>query len=172
MLRRRVVVTGIGVVSSAGIGTDVFWRGLTAGATGFSRSSPELACVGANVIAAVHHYSGMAYLQNERNGRILNRTFELLVGAGALAAADAALAAAPVAPHRLGVIVGIGPIDQYTDDLLEAVRQAKTEAGVDLMRFAESYRAMYPSGGSVCFRISARRCCRSSTRRWARASRS
>jgi 3-oxoacyl-[acyl-carrier-protein] synthase II len=100
--------------------------------------------VGARVVAAVKDYSGTAYLQNERNGRILNRTFELLVGAGALAAADAALSATPVAPHRLGVIVGIGPIDQYTDDLLQAVREAKTDAGVDLMRFAESSRSMYP----------------------------
>jgi 3-oxoacyl-[acyl-carrier-protein] synthase II len=46
---------------------------------------------------------------------------------------------------RLGVIVGIGPIDQYTDDLLAAVRGAMTDGGgVDLRRFAESSRAMYP----------------------------
>src|SRR5438874_7322353 len=121
MVRRRVVITGLGVVSSAGVGADAFWRGLSSGATGFSPAPPELAGAGAHVIAAVNHYSGSAYLQNERNGRILNRTFELLVGAGALAAADAGLSATPVDPHRLGVIVGIGPIDQYTDDLVKAV---------------------------------------------------
>ena len=132
------------MVSAAGVGTDAFWRGITSGATGLSTAPSELSAVGAHVVGAVHDFSGASYLQNERNARILNRTFELLVGAGAQAAADAALAATPLDPHRLGVIVGIGPIDQYTDDLLTAVRAAKTDDGVDLERFAESSRAMYP----------------------------
>src|SRR5262249_46277003 len=144
MTRRRVVITGLGVVCAAGIGADAFWRALTTGVSGFSHAPKELALEGAKIIAAVEDYSGIPYLQNERDGRILNRPFELLVGAGALAAADAALAATPVAPTRLGVIVGIGPIDQYTDDLLNAVQQAKTDTGVDVSRFAESARAMYP----------------------------
>src|SRR6266566_2270083 len=100
-IRRRVVVTGLGVVSPVGVGVDAFWRGLTAGATGFSAASKDLAAIGVKVIAAVKEYSGVAYLQNERHGRILNRTFELLIGAGALAAADAALSATPVPPARI-----------------------------------------------------------------------
>src|ERR1700680_3946285 len=119
---RRVVITGLGVVSGLGVGTEVFWKGLTTGATGLSRAPAQLAAGGARGVGAVKDLSGVAYLQNERNARVLNRSFELLVAAGALAAADAALAATPVPSLRLGVIVGIGPIDQYTDDLLAAVR--------------------------------------------------
>jgi 3-oxoacyl-[acyl-carrier-protein] synthase II len=143
-MRRRVLITGLGVVSSVGVGADAFWRGITTGATGFSLAPPELARLGARVIAPVKDFSGAAYLQNERNSRILNRTFELLVGAGALAAADAALSATPISPHRLGVIVGVGPIDQYTDDLLAAVKAATTDGTLCLARFAEEARAMYP----------------------------
>jgi 3-oxoacyl-[acyl-carrier-protein] synthase II len=143
-MRRRVLITGLGVVSSVGVGADAFWRGITAGATGLSPAPPELARLGAKVVATVKDFSGAAYLQNERNGRILNRTFELLVGAGALAAADAALNATPIPPHRLGVIVGIGPIDQYTDDLLVAVKAATTNGALSLARFAEEARSMYP----------------------------
>jgi 3-oxoacyl-[acyl-carrier-protein] synthase II len=143
-MRRRVLITGLGVVSSVGVGADAFWRGITAGATGLSPAPPELARLGAKVVATVKDFSGAAYLQNERNGRILNRTFELLVGAGALAAADAALSATPIPPHRLGVIVGVGPIDQYTDDLLAAVKAATTNGALNLARFAEEARSMYP----------------------------
>ena len=143
-MHRRVVITGLGVVSAAGVGTDAFWGTLTAGTTGLSRAPAELGPSGAKVIGAVKAFSGAAFLQNERQARVLNRTFELLVAAGALAAAEAALAAIPVPPPRLGVIVGMGPIDQYTDDLLASVREARTDTGVDLARFAEAARGMYP----------------------------
>jgi 3-oxoacyl-[acyl-carrier-protein] synthase II len=141
---RRVLVTGVGVVSAAGTGADAFWKELTSGGSGLSAAPPELCAVGARVIGAAHKFSGAAYLQNERQARVLNRTFELLVGAGALAAADAGLGAVPVPPHRLGVVVGMGPIDQYTDDLVTAVRQAMTGKEFDYARFAESARSLYP----------------------------
>jgi 3-oxoacyl-[acyl-carrier-protein] synthase II len=143
-MHRRVVITGLGVVSGLGVGTEVFWKGLTTGATGLSRAPAHLAAAGARVVGAVKDLSGVAYLQNERNARVLNRSFELLVAAGALAAADAALGATPVQPPRLGVIVGIGPIDQYTDDLVSAARRAAVEGGVNMAEFAETARAMYP----------------------------
>src|SRR5471032_2968719 len=144
MMQRRVVVSGIGVVSAAGVGADHFWRGLTGGATGIARSSAAVAASGAKVIAAVKEFSGASYLQNERHARVLNRSFELLVGAGALAAGDAGLGATPIVPARLGVIVGIGPIDQYTDDLVTAVRAATIDGVVDPAKFAETARSMYP----------------------------
>ncbi len=144
MMRRRVLITGVGVVSSLGVGTDVFWRGLTTGATGLSHAPADLAAVGARVIGRVHDLSGAAYLRNERNARVLNRSFELLVTAGALAAADAALGATPISPPRLGVVVGIGPIDQYTDDLIDAARRAASNGGVNVGRFAETAQTMYP----------------------------
>ncbi|MDP2929224.1 MAG: beta-ketoacyl synthase N-terminal-like domain-containing protein, partial [Candidatus Omnitrophota bacterium] len=35
-MKRRVVVTGLGVVSSIGIGKDEFWKNLTAGKSGIN----------------------------------------------------------------------------------------------------------------------------------------
>lgn len=144
MMRRRVLITGLGVVSGLGVGTDVFWRGLTTGATGLSQAPADVAALGARVIGRVHDLSGAAYLRNERNARVLNRSFELLVTAGALAAADAALGATSIRPSRLGVVVGIGPLDQYTDDLLAAARLAASNGGVNVARFAETAQTMYP----------------------------
>jgi 3-oxoacyl-[acyl-carrier-protein] synthase II len=143
-MHRRVVVTGLGVVSGFGVGVEPFWRGLTTAATGLSPAAANLAAVGAKVVGAVKDLSASAYLQNERNARVLNRSFELLVAAGALAAADARLSATPIRPPRLGVVVGIGPIDQYTDDLVAAVRQAASNGSVDMRRFVEAAQGMYP----------------------------
>ena len=143
-MRCRTVVTGLGVVSAVGVGTDVFWRATTTGATGLAPASPELAAVGARVAGAIKGFSGAAYLKNARHSRVLNRTFELLVVAGALAATDAGLGAVPVPPARLGIVTGIGPINQYTDDLMTAAREASNESGFDVARFAETARALYP----------------------------
>jgi 3-oxoacyl-[acyl-carrier-protein] synthase II len=143
-MRREVVITGLGVVTAAGVGADAFWRGLTGGVSGIGPAPDDLASAGAKVVATVKGLSGATYLHNERHSRILNRTFELLVAAGALAAVDGALNVAPVPPLRLGVIVGIGPIDQYTDDLLGAVEHARVDGRVDLGRFAETGRSMHP----------------------------
>jgi 3-oxoacyl-[acyl-carrier-protein] synthase II len=37
--KRRVVVTGLGIVSSVGIGKDAFWEAITNGKSGISRIS-------------------------------------------------------------------------------------------------------------------------------------
>jgi 3-oxoacyl-[acyl-carrier-protein] synthase II len=95
-------------------------------------------------VGAVREFSGASYLRNERNARVLNRSFELLVGAGALAAADAALGPRPVPPARLGVIVGIGPVEQHTPDLMAGIRAATAEGPPDFARFAEAARSLHP----------------------------
>src|SRR5438067_1796597 len=100
-MRRRAVISGVGVVSAVGVGADAFWRGLTTGAVGIGKGDGELASEGARLVATVKNFSGATYLRNERNGRILNRSFELLIGAGALAAADGGLGATPIPPVRL-----------------------------------------------------------------------
>ncbi len=143
-MQRKVLITGLGVVSAAGVGAEAFWRGVTSGATGLVPAPPDLAAMGVHVVGAVRDFSGADYLQNERHARVLNRSFELVVAGGALAAADAALAATPVAPARLSVIVGIGPIEQHTPDLLAAMRAAMTPEGPDVSRFAESARSLHP----------------------------
>lgn len=143
-MRRRVLITGIGVVSPVGVGVEAFWKGLTSRATGLAPAPDAFRAAGVPVVGAVKNFSGAGYLQNERQARVLNRSFELLVGAGALAAADAALGATPIAPHRLGLVVGLGPIDQYTPDLREAVRRAATGGRVDLAALVEHARHLYP----------------------------
>lgn len=143
-MRRRVVVTGVGVISALGVGTERFWRGLTAGATGLTRAPAGLAAAGSRVVGVVDDFSATPYLRNERHSRVLCRTFELLVGAGAMAAADGALGATPIPPSRLAVVVGMGSIDQYSDDVVAAARAATTNGIPGLARFAETARTMHP----------------------------
>jgi 3-oxoacyl-[acyl-carrier-protein] synthase II len=90
--RRRVAVTGIGVVSPVGIGADAFWRGLL---------SPQ-----PQGERRVHDFDPAPYFSNPKEARRADRFTQF-----ALAAAEEAVAQAgdlQADPTRIGVWVGTG----------------------------------------------------------------
>ena len=92
MARRRVVVTGIGVVASCGIGRDAFWRGLLS-------TPPEGE-------RRVHDFDPSLYFANPKEARRNDRFAQF-----AVAAADEAIAHAGdlvADPTRRGVWIGTG----------------------------------------------------------------
>lgn len=141
---RRVLVTGLGVVSALGAGTDLFWSGLIRGASGFARTGSDLSAAGVSVAGVVADLSVEHHLRDQRHLRTLNRTFALAVVSGALAASDGALDARPIAPPRLGIVVAIGSIDPYTDDIVAAARAAVTSGSVNPAVFADTARSVHP----------------------------
>jgi 3-oxoacyl-[acyl-carrier-protein] synthase II len=91
--RRRVAVTGIGVVSPVGIGRDAFWKGLL---------SPQPA----SAERAVSDFDPAPYFDNPKEARRADRFTQL-----ALAASHEALAQAGdlhADPSRVGVWIGTG----------------------------------------------------------------
>ena len=90
---RRVVVTGLGVVSPAGIGADAFWRGL---------QIPPTDAVERRVTGFV-----AAEWMPERSARRLDRFTQLAVAAGRMALEDRG-EVADLDPSRAGVHLGTG----------------------------------------------------------------
>ena len=107
---RRAVVTGVGPVSSVGIGRNNFYQALLEGRTGFgpitlcdaSRSPSRIA-------AEVKDFHMDAFVSK---GRIIERwaprPVQLALAAAVLALHDAALDIGSVDPDRLALIVGTG----------------------------------------------------------------
>lgn len=92
MERRRVAITGVGVVSPCGIGVDAFWAGLNAAA-------PE-------GLRHVHDFDPAPYFDNPKDARRTDRFAQF-----ALAAASDALAMSGDLggdPTRIGVWIGTG----------------------------------------------------------------
>ncbi len=92
MERRRVAITGTGVVSSCGTGVEAFWHGLNASPPAGERR--------------VHDFDPAAIFDNPKEARRTDRVTQL-----ALAAATQALAQAGVIdgdPLRRGVLIGTG----------------------------------------------------------------
>ena len=92
MLRRRVAVTGMGVVASCGIGTDAFWKGLCGDAPEGDRR--------------VHDFDPTPHFDNPKEVRRSDRCTQF-----AIAAADMALEQAGTLTadsFRRGVFIGTG----------------------------------------------------------------
>src|SRR4030066_1280282 len=106
MNKRRIVVTGLGVVSSVGIGKDEFWKAITDGKSGISRVSlfdtKEFRC----------HYSGEIKTFNpeefiaKRNLKFLGRTSQMAITAASLALKDSGLSLRNIDKERAGVFIG------------------------------------------------------------------
>ena len=104
MTRRRVAVTGLGVVSTCGVGTDAFWDGLCGPAPEGDRLVPD--------------FDPSSWFENPKEARRSDRCTQF-----ALAAADMALEQAgelTADPTRRGVFIGtgIGGIQTLEDQIL------------------------------------------------------
>jgi 3-oxoacyl-[acyl-carrier-protein] synthase II len=119
----RVVITGLGIVSPIGIGTDRFWQNLLLGRSGidYLRSVPSggLPC---KLAAEVRDFDPLSYIYQKKFLKVMSRDIQLGVSAASLAMKDAGLAAGDVEPTRLGVEFGSGHISFTPEELAEAAR--------------------------------------------------
>lgn len=110
-MNSRVVITGLGVVSSIGIGVSEFWKTALAGRSGITaiRSFEPffMADYRSKVAGQVHNFSPEQYLPTSQSNRV-DRYAQFALVAAKEALADADIVMAKESPHRVGVIVGAG----------------------------------------------------------------
>lgn len=127
----RVVVTGVGVVSPAGIGNEQFWANLVAGHSGigFLRSFP---CenLPSKLAAEIQDFDPRRYVRDRKFLKVMSRDVQLGVSAASLAMRDAGLEKGDIEPERLGVEFGAGRISTTPQEVAEAVKRCSS-AGED-----------------------------------------
>ncbi len=107
-MSRRVVITGVGVVSPFGVGTTEHWAALTAGRSAVSRVD-RLAQLGVPVDVAAEvpsqAFDACRARLPRKQLKMYNRTMVLAMAAASLAAGDAGIAAPLADPARAGVVL-------------------------------------------------------------------
>jgi 3-oxoacyl-[acyl-carrier-protein] synthase II len=105
---RRVVVTGIGVISPVGTGVERFWEAIRAGRSGVRRIEElERADLPTCIAAPVDDFVPEDYL-GYKDARRMDRTTQMAVAASRLALDDAGLGRGDFDPYDIGVCVGTG----------------------------------------------------------------
>lgn len=106
--RRRVVVTGIGLVTPLGIGREDNWAAAVAGTSGASSITGFEPLDTATTIACQIRGFDPTDFMEHRTARRMDRSAQLAVAAGRLALDDAALAVPDALAPRIGAMVGCG----------------------------------------------------------------
>ncbi|MBI3652256.1 MAG: beta-ketoacyl-ACP synthase II [Acidobacteria bacterium] len=105
---KRVVVTGIGVVSPVGVGREPFWAALCEGRSGISRIEEFDTANLKTTIAGVCREFRAADFFDERELSRLDRVSQLAITATELAVREARLPDSQLAGFDTGVILGTG----------------------------------------------------------------
>src|SRR5436853_1979245 len=105
---RRVVVTGIGLVSSLGIGTDANWAALTAGKSGVGTITKFDASQFATRIAGeVTGFNPLAYIE-KKDVKKMDIFIQYAIAASQFAMDDSGLTITPELSRRVGVFIASG----------------------------------------------------------------
>jgi 3-oxoacyl-[acyl-carrier-protein] synthase II len=139
---RRVVITGLGLISPIGIGLEPYWAALAAGRGAVARLKTfAVADLPNDVGAEIFDFAAKLWpkkygLPDPKHQRTLNkslkymaRDIQLAVAAAEMAFIDAGLPGGGVEPNRIGVDLGAGLISSELDELAPAIRLASQATG-------------------------------------------
>jgi 3-oxoacyl-[acyl-carrier-protein] synthase II len=126
--RRRVVITGMGVVSPLGLTVDELWNGLLEGRSGISlMENLDTTAYPVKLGGEVRGFDPEQYMER-KEARRMARFSQFAVAASEEAARGAGLRAGGVDPERLGVLLGNGYGGLPNTD--EAVRTIVEKGGM------------------------------------------
>ena len=107
-LRRRVVVTGVGLVSPLGIGTEVTWRGVLSGISGIGPITLfDAARYSTRFAGEVPAFDPLQWI-DKKDVKKCGRFIQFAIAATTMAMAQSGLTIEPANAERVGVMIGSG----------------------------------------------------------------
>ncbi len=109
MSERRVVVTGLGVVSPVGSDIETFWKSLTEGRSGVQRYTAfDSEIYDCKIAGEVRDFEPAKHFKSPKDARRTDRFTQLAMAAAKSALADSGIDLDSVDRERFGVMIGSG----------------------------------------------------------------
>jgi 3-oxoacyl-[acyl-carrier-protein] synthase II len=119
MNRKKVVVTGLGVVSSVGIGKDSFWSSIISGKSGISKvSSIDTKDFRCQYAGEIKNFNPESFIARRRIN-FLGRSSQLAIAATSLALEDSKLPFKYIDKKRVGVLIGTTMGEKPIEDSID-----------------------------------------------------
>ncbi|MBI4387676.1 MAG: beta-ketoacyl-ACP synthase II [Candidatus Omnitrophica bacterium] len=105
-MKRRVVITGIGVIASNGIGKEAFWKATSSGKSGISMiSSFDTSDFTTRFAGEIKNFDPAQFVEH-KNLKRMDRTSQLAVACAKMAVQDSGFDPSSNGRDRAGVIIG------------------------------------------------------------------
>jgi beta-ketoacyl-acyl-carrier-protein synthase II len=105
-MKKRVVVTGLGVIAPSGIGLEEFWRNISGGVSAVKRvTNFDVSKFNSQIAAQVENFIPEEFGLSEKNAQRMDRYVQFAVAAARMAVEHAALDFDRVDKRRVGVIL-------------------------------------------------------------------
>lgn len=139
---RDIVITGVGVVSPIGIGSESFWQALQEGRSGARRlASAEEKDHPSPLGSVVDHFEPQQFVRPRKALKVMSRDIQLAFAAADLAAAQAGLDNRHIDPDRLGVVFGSDLIVAELEEMTNAYRACLVDGQFDFQRWGRQAMA-------------------------------
>ena len=139
-MQRRVVITGVGLVTPIGIGKDAFWDSLRHGRSGVRPVTKlDVSPLPCRFAAEVHGFEPKNLIRHRKSLKVMAQDIQWAVASAELAVRDAELDTETVAHPRFGVSFGGGLIPSELDELGPAVSESLDDQGrYDIRKWGSS----------------------------------
>lgn len=117
--KKRVVVTGMGVVSSVGIGKRAFWEAILSGKSGISEiTSFDTSNFKCHRAGEVKNFNPEDFI-SKRRVKFLGRASQMAISSSLMALEDAGLSSKSLPKSRTGVIIGTTIGEKPLEELVQ-----------------------------------------------------
>jgi 3-oxoacyl-[acyl-carrier-protein] synthase II len=135
---RRVVVTGLGIVSPNGIGKDEFWNACVNGRSGVGNITAfDATSFPIKIAGEVKDYDPSPFIPPSlrKSLKVMGRAAKFGVGAAGLALQDSGISIENENPEKIGVVVGTGLVPIDLAEIMPLLQTVLNEDGTfDLSR--------------------------------------
>jgi len=145
-MNNRIVVTGMGMVSSLGLNIEDTWQKLITAQSGIGYiSSFDTTGFGTKIAGEVKGLAPGDFIRDKKELKIMDKHTHMAI-ASAKMAMDNAFPDDDVSdPYRIGIFMGIGMVDYEIEYVLDAARASLKQNNLwDLRKFGDAYRLIFP----------------------------
>ncbi len=145
--KRRVVVTGFGVITPCGNGWEPYWNAALHGRSAIRSSDPlRLNCPSFRYAGMLSGFEPKEFIENRKSIKLMSREIQMAVAASRLALKDAKLFPENYDPTRIGVTLGTGIINNDLDEIGVGFRNGLDENGhFSMTKFGQDgIRSLFP----------------------------
>ncbi|MEI7750932.1 MAG: beta-ketoacyl-[acyl-carrier-protein] synthase family protein [Candidatus Omnitrophota bacterium] len=145
--KRRVVITGFGVITPCGNGWEPYWEAALHGRSAIRSADPlKLNCPSFKYAGMLSGFEPKEFIENRKSIKLMSREIQMAVAASRLALKDAKLSPENYDPTRVGVTLGTGIINNDLDEIGVGLRNGLDENGhFSMTKFGQDgVRSLFP----------------------------